>query len=194
MMQYDREMAAGRVAEYFAGAMQPETLAQVFDFANPLMFEKGQDVFGDTQAFFLIEGVVRGYYLDRDGNDVTHVFIFEDQLHRPGFLTAEKQHVCDFEALEACVALQADGESLAAVTRNTPAMMLRYVHELELALLRKIGRETSLVTQSATERYLDLLRRHPGIERRVNQTHIASYLGINPASLSRIRRVIREEQ
>lgn len=194
MKQYDREAAAGRVAAYFEGAFQPETLARVFDFTGPMVFEKGQSIFGDAQAFFLVEGVVRGFYLDRDGNDITHIFILENQLHRPGFLTAEKPHVCDFEALEDCVAVRADMERLAAATLDTPALTLRYVHELEMALSRKIRRETSLVTQSATERYLDLLRHYPGIERRVSQMHIASYLGINPASLSRIRRVIREEQ
>lgn len=193
MKQYDMEAAARRVAAYFEGNADRETLAGVFDLAKPLSFAKGQIIFGDTQAFFLIEGVVRGYYLDRDGNDVTHVFIFENQLHRPSFLTAEKPHVCDFEALEDCVALHADVERLAAATLEKPSLLLRYVHELEMALSRKIARETSFVTQSATGRYLDLLGQHPGIERRVSQIHIASYLGINPASLSRIRRIIREE-
>ena len=68
-----------------------------------------------------------------------------------------------------------------------------YVQKLEEAMKHKIIREMSLVNKNATERYIDFKQIYPGIEKRVNQIHIASYLGITPVSLSRIRRVIREE-
>ena len=76
-----------------------------------------------------------------------------------------------------------------------PCEMLpaRLCQVLEQSMNKKILRENSLISKSATERYLDLKNEYPGIEKRVNQTHIASYLGITPVSLSRIRRVIREE-
>jgi CRP-like cAMP-binding protein len=48
-------------------------------------------------------------------------------------------------------------------------------------------RETSLLQDSATERYRLLLNTFPGIEQLVTQRHIASYLGIKPESLSRIK-------
>lgn len=192
-MRYDRQQAMARADACLGGGLGAEALGRVLDFAHPLTFAKGQIIFGDTQAFYLLSGIVRGYYLDRDGNDVTHVFMLENHLHRPGFLTCEKPHVCDFEALEDCLALRVDMPLLADMTRQSPALQLAYVGELEAALSRKIVRETSLITQTATERYLALLRAYPGIEARVSQAHIASYLGINPVSLSRIRRVIREE-
>src|SRR5690606_9183547 len=47
------------------------------------------------------------------------------------------------------------------------------------------------ITSSPKERYLNLLRERPGLIQRVPQTIIASYLGITPESLSRIRRRIR---
>jgi CRP-like cAMP-binding protein len=43
------------------------------------------------------------------------------------------------------------------------------------------------------ERYVNFKRDYPDIENRVNQYHVASYLGIAPESLSRIRRSLREE-
>lgn len=52
---------------------------------------------------------------------------------------------------------------------------------------KKCIRETSLLQDSATERYHLLLNTFPAIEQLVTQRHIASYLGIKPESLSRIK-------
>lgn len=53
--------------------------------------------------------------------------------------------------------------------------------------IRKCERETSLLKNSAAERLALLLDDYPGIEQRVSQYHIASYLGIKPETLSRIK-------
>jgi len=45
---------------------------------------------------------------------------------------------------------------------------------------------------SAQERYLQFLEDYPNIEERLNNYHIASYLGITPESLSRIRTNLRK--
>jgi len=52
---------------------------------------------------------------------------------------------------------------------------------------KKCIRETSLLQDSAAERYRLLLNTFPGIEQLVTQRHVASYLGIKPESLSRIK-------
>ncbi|WP_247232956.1 Crp/Fnr family transcriptional regulator [Telluribacter sp. SYSU D00476] len=53
--------------------------------------------------------------------------------------------------------------------------------------IRKCRREASLLMDSAPERYQSLLQTYPNIEQLVAQYHIASYLGIKPESLSRIK-------
>lgn len=53
--------------------------------------------------------------------------------------------------------------------------------------LRKEKKELELLKSSAEERYLHFLTDYPGLVQRVPQYHIASYLGITPESLSRIR-------
>lgn len=58
----------------------------------------------------------------------------------------------------------------------------------EQLFLRKTQREIDFLTKSATERYRDLLARAPEIVSRIPVHLIASYLGIRPESLSRIRR------
>ncbi len=56
----------------------------------------------------------------------------------------------------------------------------------ELLFIIKEKREAELLLLSAPERYARFRRDFPGLEQRVNQYHIASYLGITPESLSRI--------
>lgn len=54
--------------------------------------------------------------------------------------------------------------------------------------IKKCARENSFMKMDATERYHQLIRLHPGIEQRFPQYIIASYLGIKPETLSRIRK------
>ena len=53
--------------------------------------------------------------------------------------------------------------------------------------IRKCKRETSFLKNTASERLENLYTIYPGIEQQVSQYHIASYLGIKPESLSRIK-------
>jgi CRP-like cAMP-binding protein len=57
----------------------------------------------------------------------------------------------------------------------------------DIFFIRKCKRETSFLKNSATERLELLCKTYPGIEQEISQYHIASYLGIKPESLSRIK-------
>ena len=62
-----------------------------------------------------------------------------------------------------------------------------WIKMLEIGIQFKIDRQSSFLLKNATERYLNFQTLYPGLEKRVKQSDIASYLGINPVSLSRIR-------
>ena len=57
----------------------------------------------------------------------------------------------------------------------------------DIFFIRKCRRETSFLKNSAAERLELLCKTYPGIEQQISQYHIASYLGIKPESLSRIK-------
>jgi CRP-like cAMP-binding protein len=61
----------------------------------------------------------------------------------------------------------------------------------EAAFMDKQQQQIDLLTKTARERYLDLTSRYPEIPKRIPQKYIASYLGITPQSMSRIRRSIK---
>ena len=155
-----------------------------------LIIVAGQDSYVPS---ILLSGLIRVFFLNAEGDDVTNLFIFERTFYGSDFLTMKKASVCSFEALEDCTSLVLDLDVLNKELTTDIRLLLIYTGILEQSMNKKILRENSLISKSATERYLDLKNEYPGIEKRVNQTHIASYLGITPVSLSRIRRVIREE-
>jgi CRP-like cAMP-binding protein len=62
----------------------------------------------------------------------------------------------------------------------------------EFQYLRKYQRELSFLQYSAQERYLQLLQQHPQIIQQIPVKYIASYLGIEPESLSRIRKNLKQ--
>ncbi len=155
-----------------------------------LVIVAGQDGY---EPSVLLSGLIRVFFLNAEGVDVTNLFIFENTFYGSDFLTMKKAHVCSFEALEDCVSLVLNRQVLNETLQSDIRLLLGYTGILEQSLNKKILRENALITKSATERYLDLKNEYPNIEKRVSQTLIASYLGITPVSLSRIRRVIREE-
>jgi len=62
--------------------------------------------------------------------------------------------------------------------------------ETEKLYLKKVQREKALLTKTAEERYLSLLNTHPEIIQQISIRDISKYLGIQPESLSRIRKKI----
>lgn len=63
---------------------------------------------------------------------------------------------------------------------------------LESGMRYKMYREGGFLTENATERYLKFRKNYPDLAERVQQRYIATYLGIKPESLSRIRSAMKE--
>ena len=69
-----------------------------------------------------------------------------------------------------------------------------WIDLLEGSLRYKIYRENGFLVENATERYLAFRKRFPELISRIPQRYIATYLGIKPESLSRIRSALKEEK
>lgn len=68
--------------------------------------------------------------------------------------------------------------------------LFRYYYVNEKGYMKKEARERELLILNAVERYRVFLREYPDLEKRIKQHMIASYLGITPVALSRIRKEI----
>jgi CRP-like cAMP-binding protein len=134
---------------------------------------------------FVVEGLLRSHFIDRDGNDHTRCFFDRDSFVMAyADLVAGTRTRFAVEALEDCELLVADFREIDQsryswlyITNHMCNQQLRYKHERELAFM----------TQSGAERYRRFQKQYPGLEDRVRQYHLASYLGLTPVSLSRIK-------
>lgn len=90
-------------------------------------------------------------------------------------------------ALENCSLLKISAENYNLLTQTKFGSIIRLL-TAESSFVDKQKQQIELLTKNATERYCILLNKFPGISNRIAQQHIASYLGITPQSLIRIRK------
>ncbi|WP_413538208.1 Crp/Fnr family transcriptional regulator [Enterococcus malodoratus] len=192
------EQILSGVANRYAKVMiKKDMLGRLIDLGTFVDFSAGELIVaaGDEESklYLLVEGLIRKYYLDYQGNDLTHQFLEAGQVFSSQHIVFSGQVMCNFEAVEPCRMVCFDYGLVQQLMLEEPLLTHVYIGILEETLRIKLVRETALLTESATERYLKLKAEIPTIDQRVNHTHIASYIGVTPVSLSRIRRTLREE-
>jgi CRP-like cAMP-binding protein len=152
--------------------------------------------------YFIIKGSV-GIFLWKENNFVCLDFAFDGHFCADYMsLLTEKPTPLQVVALENTQMLRMSVNSYDYLTRQPVpittqnneivhvqpnGMALRLV-AAEMSFVGKQQQQIELLTKSAKERYEILLSQFPDIQNRIAQNHIASYLGITPQSLSRIRK------
>lgn len=136
---------------------------------------------------FVETGVLRSY-IEKEGEDYISDFLFEGSFATSyrSFLTREAS-VGSIQALEDSVlyCLSKSNYDQLLQTSNEGYKLGKYI--ADILFIKKCRKETSLLMDNALKRYKLLLRTYPHIEQHVSQYHIASYLGIKPESLSRLK-------
>lgn len=174
------------------------------DDVKMVFFEKTELVSFDTNEvvvelgkvckyLFLIEkGMLRNYYYDQKGNDITHWFASEDMIVTapPSFFRQEPS-TFRIEATEPTTVYAISYEKLNKEFEKS-IHLERFFRELVTEIMITLGQKIiSLQTKNAEYRYDELLRTHPDIFQRAKLGHIAGYLGMRQQSLSRIRALKR---
>lgn len=139
-----------------------------------------------------VSGLLRCFYIDINGNDVTKYFCFEGSILSYLGLVLRKESKYYIEALEDCLLLCADYDSFEKLINNNYFALKIIKTFLEQTLIYKEERESSFLLENTTERYIDLINAFPNIEQRINLGYIASYLGVSQVSLSRIRKKLNK--
>ena len=182
--------------KHYGVKIQEETLMKALEFSREVTFKKGTIILGMGEQMkntcFILNGIVRSYYLDKEGNDVTKNFMKEFNFCVGESIFTDEESGQGFEALEKCDCLEFDAKELKEFILKDATLTKIYIKILEENLIYKMNRENGFQIKSATERYLDFKKNFKNIEERVTQSYVASYLGVTPVTLSRIRRTIRE--
>lgn len=141
-----------------------------------------------SEFAFVFSGVLREYYLTDQGNEYIKSFNFPGDFTGSYFdLLTEQPSTCNIRAITDCeLAVAKFSEFRKLFSQDIAWERLGRIFAENL-FLKKARREYELLALSAEKRYDLLLESRPDIEELVPQYHIASYLGITPVSLSRIR-------
>jgi CRP-like cAMP-binding protein len=137
---------------------------------------------------FVVAGVLRRYYVV-EGREVTTGLLAEHSFATDyPALCAGDASESSLQALTAVALLSVDVAELEWLARGDGSWR-DFAPAAGIALARRRERrQVELLTRSPEERYGDLLRQCPTLMDRVPHYHVASYLGITPESLSRLRR------
>jgi|SRR5690606_18484895 len=147
---------------------------------------------GETEKFlsFIEKGIVRFYIPDSE-SELTFNFTFEKEFTcaYDSFLTQIPSKY-ELQALTDIVLWQISYEDLQKIYEQTRIGNYLGRFTFEKLFLNKSKREISLLKYNAKERYLNLFKERPEILKNVPLKYVASYIGITPQALSRIRRQI----
>jgi CRP-like cAMP-binding protein len=146
---------------------------------------------GDVARYetFVVSGLTRTYEVDDSGQE--HVLFFGPEDWWVGDLysflsgTASAYNV---DCLEATEVLQISRQNLDRLYEQVPKMNLYFRLLLQNAFIAVTQRISSTLSKPALQRYQEFLEKYPHIEQRIPNHQIASFLGITPQSLSRLRR------
>lgn len=138
---------------------------------------------------FVIQGLFRYFYVNEQDEELTKGFFPENTiLSSYSAIVEQRESYFTIQALEDSQIEVVDYLKFKALFEQDPCWNRFLVKVLEKAFVKKEEREREFLLLSAKERYRNFLLHYPNLEERVKQSMVASYLGIAPESLSRIRK------
>jgi CRP-like cAMP-binding protein len=141
--------------------------------------------------YFVIKGFMRLFHYNENGDEVTtHINC------PPGFITSyfhfinQTQTDENVECITACELLRITKSNLDLLTSQSTAFRDFSIQVFQQSITYNETRSKELATLTAEQRYKKLIENYPGIIHHVPVQYIASFLGMKPESLSRIRKRI----
>ncbi len=164
-------------------------------YFEPVLYPKNTILEGEGKIpvymYFVISGFVRLFHYNDKGEEVTtHINC------PPGFITSYTNFVNqsksdeNLECITECELLRITKTNLDLLIQQSPIFKDFSILVFQQSLSYNEKRSKELATLSAKQRYLKLIKEHPEVLKNVPMQYIASFLGMNPKSLSRIRKQI----
>ncbi len=155
-----------------------------------VLLKEGQN---SKESYFVLKGCIRTYYII-DGEEKTTAFYTELNAFTPNCVVNKIPSDYFISCVEDCILLVSNADMGAEINAKFPKfdIMCRMLSE-ELLAKQQIDFD-EFKTSSPEQRYLNLLQKRPDLIQRVPQHQLASYLGIKPQSLSRLRARILEKK
>jgi CRP-like cAMP-binding protein len=166
---------------------------RLLELGKEVVLRKGQNFVSEGEVpkkfAFVNKGLFRYYYVDRKGNEFTKGF-FEENVFLSSYsaMIAGRESFFSIEALEDSSLVVFEYNHWKELFKQHNCWSLFLIAILEKGFTKKETREREFLLFDAEERYRAFSQNNPGLEQRVKQHMIASYLGITNVALSRVRK------
>ena len=164
-----------------------------YQYFEPVIYSKNTIIEKEGKVpkylYFIISGHMRNFHIDDFGNGVT-----VDMNHSPRFFTSYNHFVNrtvsneNIECITDCGLLRCKRDDIDILFEKSPIIIKNELQVLQKAFEDERKRVIDMTTLTAEQRYLKFIKEQPEIIHNVPLQYIASYLGMKPESLSRIRK------
>ncbi len=155
-----------------------------------ILLKEGQK---SKESYFVLKGCIRTYY-EIDAEEKTTAFFTEMEALTPPCVISQTPSEYYVSCTEDCILLISNSDMEAEVNAKFPKFESLCKKLSEELLAKERMDFDEFKTSSPEQRYLNLLEKRPDLIQRVPQHQLASYLGIQPQSLSRLRARISEKK
>jgi len=163
------------------------------EYFEPVLFPKNRIIEEEGKIpqylYFVVSGFMRLFHYNEHGDEVTtHINC------PPGFITSyadfinQTKAADNVECITECQLLRITKSNLGLLTRTSEAFKDFSIWVFQQSIAYNENRSKELATLTAEQRYKKLIENYPAILHNVPVQYIASFLGMKPESLSRIRR------
>lgn len=180
--------------------LDAESISMIEERTREVFFPKGHIISAagtvSRNAYFLIEGEARSFYTNFSGKTITWTFHFNRPVSNiknllivdyKSFLNGQPASLTN-ETLSDIRAIQIRKSDLDYTLEHSLLCERAMRKVSDQSFIVAYDRAFTLLTMSATERYQKMLQEEPHLLEMFSNQYIASYLGITPQSMSRIRR------
>ena len=144
----------------------------------------------ENYLYFIERGILRSY-VDRKESEVTLEFSFQETIFSSYDSFLLRTHsLVNVQSITPASLWRINYNDLQKIYSQTQSGNLIGRMAAEALYLEKNARELDLLTKPAEQRYLELFENQPQLVQQIPLKYIASYIGITPQALSRIRRRI----
>jgi len=147
-----------------------------------------------TTLFFVVRGCLRTFFIKEDGKEITAQFFVEGQMVASfESATTGKPSRAYIEAIEDSIVGSIPLTALEEILSKSTVMRDEFSKFIMKRLVYYMEHCSSYILDNPEKRYLNLLEDSPELVARLPKQYIASYLGITPVSLSRIRSRLKKK-